>query len=265
MMEQRSLSIAASFDYDLSIDAQLPLIAAAGFTHISLGGKEGHSGYLSANGRDRLKALLRRHALRIDTIHGPRGDQPGGVAALSAAVEAAADLGAPVVVAHGGPFDFPAAELPARLSTLLYVCAALEPLLARTGVALALENVLPGPATDLVRQALNHLDPAHFGFCYDSSHDQIGGPRQFDLLADLGRRLVAVHLSDRVADFVDHMLPAEGFIDWSAVAALLQQSPLVGPLLLEVAVTHSGEKEATRFLNLAYERGLWLLDQVSGR
>ena len=261
---QRELSISTSFDYDVPIELQIPLITAAGFTHVSLGGREAHSGYLSKGSRMRLKTLVQRHSLRIDTIHGPRADQPGSIELLSEVAEAAADLSAPVVVAHGGPFAFDEAELPARLEGLLSVCEALGPIAARTGVVFALENVLPGPATDLVRQALPHLNPRHFGFCYDSAHDQIGGPRPFDLLDELRDRAVAVHLSDRVREFVDHVLPGEGFIDWEALAGHLRALSLAGPLLLEVMVTHSAEKETRRFLQLAGERGAWLWDLVLG-
>jgi sugar phosphate isomerase/epimerase len=256
-----AVSVATSFDYSIPIDEQLALIAAAGFTHVSLGGSEAHSGHGSPEGRARLKALLRRHGLRVDTVHGPSADWPDAVAGLTATAEAAVDLGAAVVVVHGGPFDFPADELPVRLETLLSTCAGIQPVAARTGVVFALENVLPGPATDLIRRALPRLDRRAFGFCYDSSHDQIGGPRPFDLLDELGERLVAVHLSDR-REFVDHVIPGEGFIDWSVLAERLRATPFGGPLLLEVSVTHSAEKEPRRFLDLAYNRGRQLHDDV---
>ncbi len=261
---QRALSIGTSFDYDLPLGAQLPLAAAVGFTHVSLGGRATHADYFSQGGRDRLRALLDAHELRLDTIHGPTPDHPAGVAALVATVEAAAELGVPVVVAHGGPFDFPARELPTRLDALLHVCEALCPTLARTGVMLALENVLPGPATDLIRQAVPRLDDRYFGFCYDSAHDQIGGPRPFTLLEELRQRVVAVHLSDRIREFVDHVPPGEGFIDWPTLCRALRATPFVGPLLLEVVVTHAAEKEPRRFLAQAYAAGCHLHDQIYG-
>lgn len=258
------LSIATSFEYSIPIEEQLVLIAAAGFTHISLGHDATHSGYLSKEGRDVLRSLLRESALRIDTIHGPRADAPGGSQLLTDVAEAAADLGASVVVIHAGPFDFPAEQLPSRLEALLDVCECLEPGLERTGVVLALENVMPGPATDLVRLALQRLDSQYFGFCYDSAHDQIGGPRPFDLLAQLAGRLRAVHLNDRARDFVDHLIPGEGFIDWPTLCSLIQASAFTGPLALEVDTRHSREKDPLRFLLLAYERGRHLCYHTLG-
>jgi sugar phosphate isomerase/epimerase len=106
------------------------------------------------------------------------------------------------------------------------------------------------------------LDPHLFGFCYDSSHDQIGGPRSFGLLERLRTRLIAVQLSDRVRDFVDHVLPGEGFIDWQKVCSELRLAQFSRPLLLEVAVTYSAEKDPQRFLRLAHERGLQLARSV---
>jgi sugar phosphate isomerase/epimerase len=261
-MLERGLSISTAFDYQIPIETQIPLIAQAGFTHISLGERAEHSNYLSHQGRRHLKALLEQHALRIDTIHGPRADRPNSVTVLTKVAEAALDLSTPVIVFHGGPFSFNEAELPSRLDTLLRVCEALRPIAAQSGIIFAIENVMPGPATDLVRQALPQLDPKHFGFCYDSSHDQIGGPKPFDLLVELVDRLVAVHLSDRIREFVDHVIPGEGFIDWQSLAELLRQSSFAGPLLLEVLVTYSGEKAPSRFLEFAYQAGSRLHDQI---
>jgi len=265
MATSRELSISTSFNYELPIEHQLPLIAAAGFTHVSFGGNAAHAGYLTPTGRERLGSLLQKHGLRLDTIHGPRADQAESRDALAAVIEAAAALGAPVVVAHPGPFDFPAEELPARFDAVLRTCGGLTPTLRRAGVVLALENVLPGPATDLVRLALPRLDPRWFGFCYDSAHDQIGGPRPFDLLAELGERVRAVHLSDRVRDFVDHVPPGDGFIEWPALCAALSASSFAGPLLFEVMMTHSAEHDSVRFLRLAYERGCLVYDQIMTR
>jgi sugar phosphate isomerase/epimerase len=252
------LSIATSFDYGIPIERQIPLIAAAGFTHVSLGGQEAHSAYLSAPARRELRLLTVSHGLDVDTVHGPRADPPDAADALARTADAAAELGAGVVVLHGGPFDFPAGELPERLERLLAVCNRLRAVAAATGVRFALENVLPGPSTDLVQRAVVELDDPAVGFCYDSSHDQIGGPRSLELLAAVAGRLAAVHLSDRVRDFVDHLPPGEGFVDWPGVAALLRRSTFDGPLLLEVATTHSAIKEPEAFLAAAYASGAWV-------
>jgi sugar phosphate isomerase/epimerase len=260
-MLTRQLSVSTSFDYALPITMQLPLIADARFTHVSLGENADHSGYLDTQRRRHLAELLREHGLQLDTIHGPRVDQHGNDV-LPITVAAAAELGAPIVVAHAGPFDFPTAELLARLDIVRRQCQVLAPLLEQTGVVLALENVVPGPATQLVRMALEDLDPRFFGLCFDSAHDQIGGPRPFELLATLGHRLHAVHLSDRVRAFVDHVPPGDGFIDWPTLSTAIRATPFAAPLLFEVMITHTVEKEASQLLRRTYVRGSRLYDQI---
>src|SRR5579859_3910009 len=131
-MDPVSVSIATSFDYAVPLDVQVPLIADAGFTHFSLGAGQSHSNYLTTDGRRHLNTLAALHGLAIDTIHGPRADRADGLAALSSAVHAAAELGVPVLVVHGGPFDFPEAELADRLDQLVHTCEGVAPVLAES-------------------------------------------------------------------------------------------------------------------------------------
>ena len=261
-MSRPELSISTVFDYGIPIQAQISLIAEASFTHISLGAKESYSACLSRESRSHLKELLDEHSLAVDTIHGPSPDRDDSIDLLAKAARAACDLSAAVVVLHGGPFNFEKDELAGRLDALLRCCEAVQPVASEAGVVFALENVMPGPATDIVRQALPKLDPRHFGFCYDSSHDQIGGPRPFDLLEELGDRLVAVHLSDRVREFVDHVPPGDGFIDWGTLCTLIRRSSFAGPVGLEVMVANSFEKDALEFLKLTHERGGQIYDKI---
>jgi sugar phosphate isomerase/epimerase len=257
-MDHSGLSISTAFDYALRIEEQLPLIAAAGFSHVSLGARLAHFNYLDAGERSQLKALLQTHHLRIDTLHGPRADQAQSAAQLTEVAYAAADLGARVVVCHATEFDPGTQELAATIQRVLYTCAALQPVVRATRVTFALENVMPGPASAVVQTALAQLPPESFGFCYDSAHDQIDGPRPFDLLDDLKGRVMAVHLSDRVRAFEDHVPPGDGFIDWPALAAHLRVTPFAGPWLFEVMTLHAANKEPRAFLAHAAERAGWV-------
>lgn len=131
-----------------------------------------------------------------------------------------------------------------------------------SGVRFALENVLPGVATDFIEEIINETDPAYFGFCYDSSHDQVGGPHSFGLLDRLSGRLIAVHISDRIREFVDHVIPGEGFIDFDHMCSLLRQASIDFPLLMELMTTHSRYKEPQVFLAAAYEEAAKLYDRI---
>ena len=120
-MSKVQVSISTCFNYGIPIEGQIPLIAEAGFTHVSLGQNLNHFDYLSAERRQRLSKLLDRFSLNIDTIHGPQADKTN-TKDITAAAESAVDIHAPVVVMHAGPFDFGDNELAARLAQLKELC-----------------------------------------------------------------------------------------------------------------------------------------------
>ncbi len=263
-MNRKQTSISTCFSYERSLEDLFPLISSAGFTHVSLGAKEPHSSYLSVSRRGDLLQLLHDANLRMDSIHGIRLDLPGALSSLTATAEAAAFLDVPVIVVHASSFDFDPSEFDERLEVVLNTCEALAPVAEDTGVRFALENVLPGPATELVRSALERLPSEHFGFCYDSSHDQIGGPKPFTLLDVLGTRLLALHLSDRIRDHVDHVVPGEGFIDWEKLCEEIRHSAYAGPVSLEVLMNFSGFKDQVEFLRQACRQAERLYPLVFG-
>lgn len=261
---KRNISISTCFNYEVPFEEQISFIAKAGFSHISLGENEQHSKYKSPAARKRIKDLLEEHSLKIDTIHGPQLDKSNIMETILPICEAANDLTVPVVVLHGGPFEFEQHELEERLTILLATCAKLEDVSKQYDVTFALENVMPGPATELVKQAVILTNSKHIGFCYDSSHDRLGGPKPFALVEEMKSHLLAVHISDKVKDFVDHLIPGEGFIDWVTLCAKLRETTFRAPLLFEVMVRNSQIRDTNTFLNLTYERGCKLHDMLLG-
>lgn len=217
-----------------------------------MGARPEHSGYLEAERRLELKERMAGVGLVIDTIHAGPLHHPGGLEQAAATLSAAAELGASSVVAHVGPFNCAADELDKRLILVLSVCNALVPVIVANGVPFALENVMPGPATHLTRRALFELDPSAFGLCYDSSHDQIDGPRAFDLIDEFRNRIFAVHLSDRIKAHVDHVIPGEGFVAWDDMCQKLAIANYIGPILMEVMMTHSRFHAPDDFLHKAH-------------
>ena len=258
---QRNLSIAASFAYDLPIETQIPLIAQAGFNYISPGGSLKHLDYLDKAARKSFTQLLAQNGLKLDTIHGPLTGK-FDVETLNRTAEAASEFGAGVIVVHCSPFEITESEMTQRLPQLQKDCRELEKIYRATGVRFALENMVPGPASTLIVRALKDSDPACIGFCYDSSHDQVDGPRTFALLEELKDRLISVHLSDRIKPFTDHVIPWEGFIHWDELCGILKRCNIRFPLLLEVATTFSEEKDPEQFLKMAYQAGCKLWDKI---
>jgi len=262
---QTDISIATSFQYQMPLDRQIPCVAQAGFSSVSLGGRVGHSGYPDRAARRRIKSQLAECSLGVASLHAPPLDGADAARDVRTAIEAAADFGARFVVAHAGPFACGSDDVDRRLDAVLAACHALAPVLDGCGVRLAIENVLPGPATELARRALHRLDPARFGLCYDSSHDQIDGPRPFDLIDEFAGRIFMVHLSDRIRPHVDHVIPGEGFIDWPEMCNALRQAEYRGPVLMEVMMQHSRHQDTDAFLSAAYAAGLDTQNRMFGR
>lgn len=261
-MIKRKISISTTFDYSIHIEQQIQLIAKSGFNYISLGAKEEHSKFMSRENRKNLKSLLRQFSMSIDTIHGCSADLPNSIEMLSATAESCVELGCPIIVFHPVSFEIKEYEVNSKLDNLFKVCDELRYISKHTGIIFALENVHPGSATDVLRKALPELDSTYFGFCYDSSHDQIDGPRPFDLLEQFKDRIVTLHISDRIKEFVDHVIPGEGFIEWKSICNILKEANYNKPLLLEVMTSNSKEKEVNAFLELAYNSACKLYDDI---
>jgi sugar phosphate isomerase/epimerase len=130
-------SVATSFQYDAPIERQLLLIAEAGFSHLSLGARPEHSGYLETARRKELKTRMADAGIALDTIHARALHYPGAAEEALATLEAAAELGARFMVAHAGPFHCGAEGLAERLAPVLADCGGLAPAAEATGVLIA--------------------------------------------------------------------------------------------------------------------------------
>jgi sugar phosphate isomerase/epimerase len=247
-------SISTSFNYSIPIEKQLTHIAEAGFTSVSIGSNKDHFDTHHQAKRQELKSALQHNGLTVHSLHAPvRLDHPEALVEIAATIYAASDLEASCVVAHGGPFACGIEGFDEKLNNIITTCQSLAPIAVSSGITLALENVMPGPATDLVRKALAYLDDNVFGLCYDSSHDQIDGPRKFDLIDEFKNRIFAVHLSDRIKSFIDHVIPGEGFIDWHKMCKRLRAAQFSNAILMEVIMENSSFKEPKVFLQKTYE------------
>lgn len=258
----RHISISTCFDYTIPIERQLPMIRKAGFDCVSFGGNYEHSGILDNGMLADLKKCISDNGLTVDTIHGYDLDKPDTVEVNRRIVNAAVELSVPVIVVHCSSFDLDPSELSTRMKDVFGKLPTFENMARGNSVRFALENVLPGTATDFMEHVINEANPDCFGFCYDSSHDQIGGPRPFDLLERLSNRLIAVHISDRIREFVDHVIPGEGFIDFDRLSFLLCQAQIKFPLLMEIMTANSIYKEPEEFLAVSYREAAKLYDRI---
>ena len=186
--------------------------------------------------------------LAVQSVHAPWGraadlwgeDAEKGeaaVAELSACLRAAAEIGAPFVVAHAWIGFVPTAPTEAGLARFGRVADEAE----RLGVPLALENTEGEEHLDaLLGRFRGH--PA-VGFCWDTGHELCYN-RGRDLMAPYGDRLLGTHLNDNLGitdpsgptTWLDdlHLLPFDGIADWPGIAARLAKSGFPGPLTFEL-------------------------------
>lgn len=106
-------------------------------------------------------------------------------------------------------------------------------------VKLALENLDEGGFEHLRFLLDNVVDPS-VGFCYDAGHHNLYN-QAFDLLQMYGKRLLALHLHDNLADYEYgddysrdlHYLPFDGNLDYSSVTNKLKTMGYQNMVLVE--------------------------------
>ena len=99
------------------------------------------------------------------------------------------------------------------------------------GVKIAVENTR---REDNVPFVLSQIPSAHLGFCFDSSHANLGQGVDALLLKEYGDRLITTHLSDNDGMVDRHWIPGNGCIDWPKLGELFPSRSYRGSLTLEV-------------------------------
>ncbi|GKX29468.1 hypothetical protein SH1V18_19480 [Vallitalea longa] len=250
------VSISTCFDYTMSLDDQFKLANEVGFKHISLSSNYEHNGLL--NSLEHIITLKNKYNMRIDTIHGCQIADNNCIDTLYIIAHAARKLESDTIVIHPCPFFVRETEVEDKLNILLSKASELENIAKRFNIKFALENLHPDGATIVLKRALDVMDKNYFGMCYDSTHAQIDGPRKFELLEEYRNRIIAVHISDRIKEFVDHVVPGEGFIDFSTVMKHLREIDYNKPILMEVLSDYTSFKNTKVLVKEAYNKAIEL-------
>lgn len=265
------ISIGTCFDFDIPIREQLPLIMAAGFTHISLGaGVMSHSAYLEEEGREQLKKLTAATGLRICSVHAPfnkacdvSSPDPevaaAAVAVLKQCIDAAESLDAPVVIFHPAADGPPDVE--ARKPVFIKNVKLLLDYVGGRPVKLAAENLYPW-INEITAASFDEIAHPKYGFCYDSSHDNLSGA-PLAILDKYGERLMATHISDNMGREDDHILPFDGKFDWERFYGAFPKNSFSGVFLLEVEREKYKAKPVQWFLEQAFERGAKIMQKLN--
>lgn len=122
----------------------------------------------------------------------------------------------------------------------------------KNGVKIAIENLRRPDYTEMI---LSKVDSPALGLCYDSGHDFLFGEPVYTILERHIDRLFALHLHDNCGDRDAHLIPGEGYVDWSRVNDILKG--FSGCRVLECGTGDEGmvhaEWTAVKYLKKAYE------------
>jgi len=267
-------AICTGFDYSIAFPQVIPMIREAGFEVVALGARPEHSGYATADGRDKIRGLLRLHGMTIDSVHAPfpegdrlfsldQSERGESIRQGQVAIDAAEELEGRMVVLHLiQPYDIPHGEVRDRMIEAgRRSVAALADYADRRGVRVALENGQKPDYDEVLAGLLAEFTGAHIGFCYDSGHEHVQGTC-FGMLQTFGHRLFTTHIHDnKGAD--THVLPYEGTIDWEQFRTVFHGLDYTGNLLLETDIANSEFKVPSLFLSRARECAEWLLRSAS--
>ncbi|MHC4917237.1 MAG: sugar phosphate isomerase/epimerase family protein [Planctomycetota bacterium] len=261
MESKPQLAMGTTFCPDVPLAEALPMIAAAGFTHVAVGANAEHyKPVLAEAGTAGLRRRIEDCGLLVDSIH-CKGDlcESNNFRAARNRVDLAFELGARAMVLHSSPGKVADADVESCLEDALEACDRMYTFARDSGVNFSVENVAPGPGERLCEAVVSAVDPECFGFCFDSSNAWKGEPAVHGLLESLGGRLTVVHLSDRSSVEEAHQVPGEGKIDWEGLCAALRASAFELPLTIEAGTRSSKWKDPAEFLReaAAAGRNLW--------
>lgn len=240
------------FGYELLADERYRLIKQTGFDGVLLWwDDEFGDGSFRTNPEQARRAgltVLNAHA-PFDRINEIWFDTPAGEDVMRdylRTVDECAQYGIPTVVMHPTSGRNPPPCSPTGLARWERVVERAE----QKNVNVAFEN-MRHPA--YLVEILKWIDSPRAGVCFDSGHEHCWGAG-YDILAQYGTRLTALHLDDNDGTRDAHLLPFDGTIDWDRVLAGLAASAYRGMTVLEAENGGYEQARAEDFLLLAAER-----------
>ena len=248
MRKRYKYGISTTVDYSVEIIGQIEIISKCGFDFISLGARIGHCHFLHDNMFAKMLEIAAKNGLKINSIHFPFGAEydiasrdenkrRSAIDFLKEFCERSLKFGISIIILHPHHYFDDSKESCLERSIL-----SLEEILKfkSADLHIAIEN-LPGKESSWIfGQLMDKFDPQSFGFCYDSSHENISGP-PWHLLGKYLSRLTTCHLSDNHGLSDEHLLPGDGNIDWRQLRHYFDSADNLTNILFEVG---TGDKLA---------------------
>jgi sugar phosphate isomerase/epimerase len=226
--------------------------------------------------RATVKKLLETQGLRASSLHSLFGSKSDYSSLVSEtwqravsdglqAVEIAAELDIPIIVAHASAEPILPEERSRRFERAVEGLALVGKRAQASGRRIAIEY-LPrtclGNHLDELISLLDRLDDDTFGVCLDVNHLMGRYVELPQVVRALGKRLIATHISDCDALDEKHWLPGKGVLDWPGLIGALREIGYTGPFTYECEVP--GDTPAVKLAALK-ENFTWLITGASTR
>lgn len=243
-----SLGVSSGAFYPHTSTEDVPFMAAKrGFSTIEVMLQtvgEYDPGFISRLGANAASAGVTIHSIHtMEPLHPMLDRYPRRAAEARAlfqqGIDAAAALGAPVLVWHGARRK--QVETPEGWERFIALTGELAEACGKAGVTLALEN----HAISALAQVRDVVDFAkrlgklgsrqQIGFVFDPFQAAEAGANPFMMLAAMGNRIVNVHISDYSESEPGerHLPPGDGDLPWSALVRAIAGSGYTGPMMIE--------------------------------
>lgn len=235
------------FVYEVLRREHLAMVSQAGYQAVELWAMRPHWDYGDAEQVARIAEACGSLGLTISSIHGPfyrhvddakegrwltlYHEEPAvraqALSELRQAVEAAAEVGAPIVVVHWEEWGRGGEEL-----------RALVEVAGKGGVRLALENshLRPEASVETLVGVLERFGAeAPVGLCFDTGHAHVAEADIVSALRAAAPHLLTFHVHDNDGSDDTHHVPYRGTIDWAAFARAVEELELADcPFTLEL-------------------------------
>ncbi len=238
----------STFDFPNQVlsrpDELIPRLKEAGITAI-----EADYNFFVSHSEEEVEKntqLFRQAGIQIWSVHAPFGRALGDISDLDQSsrrsaveyhkyiLERISLAATSVYVIHPGSFA-KEEEVPRMLRVLLHSLEELLPVAERSGVRLALENIIPrspGSECQEVRDVVEKIGSEWLGVCFDSGHAHVAGHAKegMEILKDL---IITFHLEDTDGVRDMHFQPGYGTVPWDDLGAILRSMDFESPIVVE--------------------------------
>ncbi len=236
------IGISTTVDCTVDITRQFELFSQNNFDFVSICADPEHSHFFDKQKILEIFDLAQRLNLLIESAHAPFYP-PYNIAALDTDekkmaiektaryIEYGAELKLSIVIIHPHHYFYDSKE--ACLERAIESLERLDQMIGHLPLTVAVENMPTSQGSWICDQILRFFGPEKYGFCYDSSHENMSG-EPFHLLKKHYQRMTTCHLSDNNGQSDEHLPPYDGNINWPELRSYFDKARQMTNILFEV-------------------------------